>query len=200
MTPALKRTFYLGYCGGVVLFLAAAAQTLGYGRQPPLQTVTMLPAADPAPPVPTFAPSDVTCPAGTAFDADRFSCVSGPDDMFGQPPLPTATAPTEAAPKPVAPKPASRAAASVVASSPPGVQTAECDQVMADGTVYCGEPGGTARPNPNMAGTQTADAVTIQTAGGYMIQTGRAELAPADPAYEARIAAQLCAAKPWVCP
>lgn len=41
----------------------------------------------------TQPPSVATCPDGTTFDAARWSCVTGPDDYFGQTPLPSAVAP-----------------------------------------------------------------------------------------------------------
>lgn len=75
-----------------------------------------------------------------------------------------------------------------------------CDQVLADGSVYCGEPGGGPRPNENPPGVQTeADAIDVPNEAGYSIQTGPAELGPQDPDYLAWLAEQYCAVKPWMC-
>lgn len=74
-----------------------------------------------------------------------------------------------------------------------------CDQVLADGTVYCGEPGGVERPNPNVSSSTAANAVTVDNGQGYRLETGPGELTPQDPAYRDANVAEFCEVKPYLC-
>lgn len=68
-----------------------------------------------------------------------------------------------------------------------------CNQMLADGTVYCGEPGGETRPAPAVP---EGPSQVIDTRDGFSAETGPG-LMGADAEYQNALAEMYYAIRPW---